>query len=248
MCPHSREAVKGNQLFRALKGLFSRDNSSPELIPDWMKNKDFLKEIVDGIVSINGFFTAIVFLGVTGTVTPLPSIRRHCVAGDDMYRRMFRLQIISFGLYLVSSLTAQALKVGVAYLSAVNPEPKKADAAAAADQSQQLTQFQQPGWPPVAVYPSPPDYGAVKTTAPSTPADPNDKRRLGLLVVGFMVSFLFSALGSFILIASMTAMIQIKLGLFSCGDKDVVSSVIGISFLIPYGLLLYVTTFFRVVR
>ncbi|CAN6181017.1 unnamed protein product [Urochloa humidicola] len=169
-------------------------------------NKDLHKEVLDGIVTANGFFTGAVFLSVTGTVTPLSDIPSNCMAGADITRNLFLFQIWSLGFYFLSSLIATASKLVIFHIKNAGLVIERV----------------------VHVENGIPSYsGSDARRNTKTPPVP------------YVRSVMFSAVGSVFLLLSIINLVQIKLGLLSCGNTLVLITGVGIALLIIPGLAIY---------
>ncbi|KAF8673224.1 hypothetical protein HU200_048776 [Digitaria exilis] len=177
------------------------------------KHKELHREVLGGIVTANGFFTGAVFLSITGTITPRSGIPSNCTAGDDITLKLFLFQICSLGFYLLSSLIATATKLVIVYL--------EKDSVAGEN---------------ITYMPNSSSGMPLTTEGPWSQEHHqwwSSSRPLMVSSVGF------SAVGSFFMLLSMVNMVQIKLGLLSCGSTLVVITVLVLAVLILAGLVVY---------
>lgn len=182
------------------------------------RNPDVHVKALEGIVSANTFLTVAVFIGITGTITPSPSIPSRCVAGDDIARNFFLFEILSFGFYLLSSLVAQGMKLAITLLAAD-------DFFGDGDQK-------------------PPPSDDCEEMPTWRAAEPRERRRAVLRITQpmMMVAAGCSILGTFFLLLSMVDAIQLKFGLISCGIPLAVGATFALSALVVGGLLFYGST------
>lgn len=182
------------------------------------RNPDVHVKALEGIVSANTFLTVAVFIGITGTITPSPSIPSGCVAGDDIARNFFLFEILSFGFYLLSSLVAQGMKLAITLLAAD-------DFFGDGDQK-------------------PPPSDDCEEMPTWRAAEPRERRRAVLRITQpmMMVAAGCSILGTFFLLLSMVDAIQLKFGLISCGIPLAVGATFALSALVVGGLLFYGST------
>ncbi|CAL4980547.1 unnamed protein product [Urochloa decumbens] len=215
-------------------------------------NKGLHKEVLGGIVTANGFLTGAVFLSINGTVTPTSGIPSNCTAGNDITLNLFLFQIWSLGFYFLSSLIATATKLLVVYFETdtwgrqmkyTTPPPPLDDDQLEHQQMAFSWLVHQRTLQPEFHHSS--FQSGHQQDAGISLADRrgrNTAEMLSHFVRPLMVSSVFfSALGSLLLLLSMINMVQIKLGLLSCGNTLVVITVLGIGILILAGLVTYLS-------
>ncbi|CAN6372537.1 unnamed protein product [Urochloa humidicola] len=219
-------------------------------------NKALHKEVLGGIVTANGFLTGAVFLSINGTVTPMSGIPSNCTAGNDITLNLFLFQIWSLGFYFLSSLIATAIKLVVVYFETDTVARTRKYKIPFPDEDQVGHQQQVvlSSWLGHEQTLQPEFHqSSFRTGHQQDGISLADRRRrntaetLAHFVRPLMiVSVVFSAAGSLLLLLSMINMVQIKLGLLSCGNTLVVITVLGIGILILAGLVtyLYISWFF----
>nr|CAB3490232.1 unnamed protein product [Digitaria exilis] len=203
------------------------------------KHKELHREVLGGIVTANGFFTGAVFLSITGTITPRSGIPSNCTAGDDITLKLFLFQICSLGFYLLSSLIATATKLVIVYLEKDSVAGENITYMPNSSSGMPLTtegpwsQEHHQWWsssvglgPQQTLQEQEEEVGSWRTVS-------KEHRHIGTVqkmahwLRPLMVSSVgFSAVGSFFMLLSMVNMVQIKLGLLSCGSTLVVITVL----------------------
>lgn len=214
------------------------------------KHKELHREVLGGIVTANGFFTGAVFLSINGTITPRSGIPSNCTAGDDINLKLFLFQIWSLGFYLLSSLIATATKLVVVYLQtdtlaaeriAFTSNPFSFGPPSEDPWSLEHHQWRS-SWPGHPQIPQGQDEEQVGSwrAGSSEHHHINTVKTMAHWIRPLMVSSVgFSAMGSLFMLLSMVNMVQIKLGLLSCGSTLVVITVLGLAVLILAGLVVY---------
>ncbi|CAL4940960.1 unnamed protein product [Urochloa decumbens] len=213
---------------------------------DKKNQRELHARALEGIVTANGFFTAAVFVGINGTVVPSPSIPPHCVPGADIVQNLFLFEVLSFSFYLVSSLIAQGLKLAIAGLEATDPKQKIKYPKEENERSRQIghsCSLCHP--PPVPVWDVSGmpvmSWSAVgKDDGDDKPEEEEKKEKLWWFRKMMKLSVALSVLGSFFLMLAMVDVIQLKLGLLSCGRTAAVGTVLMLTLLGLAGLAVYV--------
>ncbi|XP_062200226.1 uncharacterized protein LOC133902917 [Phragmites australis] len=205
---------------------------------------------LEGIVTANSFFTAAVFIGINGTMLPSPSIPQHCVPSADIIQSLFLFEVLSFSFYLVSSLIAQGMKLAIAGLEATDPEKKikYEEERRRHLPYPPLTSEWDANVPRHLSYPPPTPAWDVSVPVMAWSAvgkedgekTKEEEEKLWWFRKMMKLSVVLSVLGSFFLMLAMVDVIQLKLGLLSCGGMAAVGAVLVLTLLGLIGLGVYV--------
>ncbi|OEL20869.1 hypothetical protein BAE44_0018112 [Dichanthelium oligosanthes] len=219
---------------------------------DKKNQRELHARALEGIVTANGFFTAAVFVGINGTVAPSPSIPPHCVPGADIVQNLFLFEVLSFSFYLVSSLIAQGMKLAIAGLEATDPDQRELKYPKKEAENKRFRQMDHSC--PLCHPPPAPAWGCQqqagddvvdcgeggRATSLKPLGEEEKKEKLWWFRKTMKLSVALSVLGSFFLILAMVDVIQLKLGLLSCGGTAAVGAVLVLTLLGLAGLTVYV--------
>ncbi|CAN0854516.1 hypothetical protein LINGRAHAP2_LOCUS5937 [Linum grandiflorum] len=173
---------------------------------------------LDGIVNVNSLFTLALFLGLA---TPLSSSSAliddvSCLAGSATAEDFVVFHVYAFASFLFSSLIALALK------QAITLTDKTSAAAAATPNTTSNFASLVAGLVGTDYYES---LGHVNLKA---------------LRVGTLVSGLGSIMGCGFLTMALVNLVQIKLGVLSCGGLYTLSAIAPLITLVPFASIIYV--------
>ncbi|XP_062200544.1 uncharacterized protein LOC133903253 [Phragmites australis] len=198
--------------------------------------RELHRKALQGIVTANGFFTAAVFVGISGTVTPSPSLPQHCVPGADIVQTLFLFEVLSFTTYLVSSLIAQGMMLAIDSLEAIDPDQTQFAVPMAPNPEDPDASQHYP-------YPLPARAWDVSMTVRTWSAVGTKplpiKEKLWWFRNMMKLSVALSVLGSVFLMLSMVDVIQLKLGLLSCGGMAALGAVLVLTLLGLFGFAVY---------
>eukprot|EP00250_Pteridium_aquilinum_P016596 c23184_g1_i1 orf=81-755(+) len=172
------------------------------------------------VVSVNSFFTAAVFIGLSLSATQQMSLVSTCQAGANVARNLVVHEVVAFSCYLFSTLVAQGLKLQLTLSSLKRKHLTKQPA------NNYKGQLHLP----------------QRGTKASVYID--DISRLlspRLLRLGMMLSALGSIVGTVFLMLSMVSVVQIRLGLISCNSPLALKAALPLITLVSIGVLSFIS-------
>lgn len=187
---------------------------------------------LEEVMSVNSFFTAAVFIGLSFNASQTTSLVSNCIAGDEVAKHLVVSEVTAFSCFLFSTLIAQGLKLQMT-LTSLKFSP-----------------------PPLLVH----HHHPIKNTLSTPPRRPRPRLlrpfathppmhshpyphhiNPTLLHIGMILSALGSIVGTIFLMLAMFNVIQIRLGLFSCDSPWAKRAVYPLFTLVSAGVLSFIS-------
>eukprot|EP00250_Pteridium_aquilinum_P019418 c24425_g1_i2 orf=329-1033(+) len=178
--------------------------------------QQLLLATVKGVVSVNSFFTGVVFIGLTFNFKPPSSqdggsIAPACIANESIKESVVQFEVIAFSCFLFSTLIAQGLKLQMTLL-ALKHSDRPHITSITAPQLQSCL--------PQSLFPQTSHTNHINPT---------------LLHCGMLTSILGSIVGTIFLMLSIFNIIQARLGKFHCQGSKSTLVIYPLLTLVPVG-------------
>eukprot|EP00250_Pteridium_aquilinum_P019417 c24425_g1_i1 orf=242-952(+) len=176
--------------------------------------QQLLLATVKGVVSMNSFFTGIVFIGLSFTFKAnMPSGEEvNCTADDSVKERVVQFEVVAFSSFLFSTLVAQGLKLQMTLLALKHSDRPHI--------MKPITTPQMQACLPQTLFPKSSNTNHINPT---------------LLHCGMLMSILGSIVGTIFLMLSIFNIIQVRLGIFLCPGSKSTLALYPLLTLVPVG-------------